>query len=522
MLVAVLCWLLPGSRLRAQERPSLSRSWSEATVGSELERYLRALQVAGVAPAGRAGWRGPDDRAVVSASAHPWGAKVAKEGAGPAVLRPGANLTYSSGWPSGVNDGPVWAGRGATLSVSAGGAARWRGVMLRVEPQWFVAQNAGFDLDPVGATFPVWRDPVSPGTIDAPQRMGDGAYMRANAGQSTLAFAARQFSVGVSSANEGWGPSLTSPIILGANAPGIPRLFLSTGPAGVPLGIGRGHLRLIYGRISPSGFGPQGDTSRFTSGAVASFAPRGLNGLELGAIRMFQRWWPSGGLSTSDLLAPFEGFLKERLANKDNPALPGGTPDNQLASVFVRLLLPRVGAEAYVEYGRDDHSWDAAQLFNEPDHISATTLGVRRAVLGADGRTMHVWRAEWINGRITHLQRLRGQAPFYEHGAIVDGHTNQAQILGTPAVRGGGLVTLARDSYSARGRWSVSLRREGRQNNAEGGVGRGALIAATSEWVRFVGGSDLFMKTEMQAIVSPDGSADRRQFVVQLGARYGW
>jgi hypothetical protein len=490
-----------------------------------LERYLRALQVAGVAPVGRAGWRGPEDKVRVPDTAHPWQAMLRRGGAGgnsARVLRPAVGVNVNGGWPSGVNDGALWAGRGATTYATLGAEARWRGVMLRVEPEWFWAQNADFTLEPVGAGVPAWRDPVSPCCIDAPQRMGDSAYSRVDAGQSTLAIAARYFAVGASSANEGWGPSLESPIILGANAPGIPRLFVSTGPAGVPLGIGRGHLRVIYGRVAPSGFGPQGDTTRFTSGVVASFTPRGLDGVELGGTRMFHRFWPAGGLSGSDFLVPFEGFLKKRLANKDNPATLGGTPDNQLASVFVRVMLPRVGAEAYAEYGRDDHSWDAAQLLGEPDHISATLLGLRRATLAKDGRTMRVWRAEWINGRITHLQRLRGQAPFYEHSQVRDGHTNQAQILGTPAVRGGGLFVLSRDSYSPSGRWSASVRREGRQGYAEGGVGRGALVAATAEWVRFVRGSDLFVKTELQAMVSSDGATDRQQFVAQCGARVGW
>jgi Capsule assembly protein Wzi len=520
-----LCfWLLLLSAQAQAQAQNLgaSRSWSEATVGSEFERYLRALQVAGVAPAGRAGWRGPEDRGVPADTAHPWRALIKTDGDRPALLRPGAGLTYNSGWPSGVNDGPVWAGKGATLSASAGGEAHWGGLMLRVEPQWFMAQNAGFKLEPVPAGYPAWRDPVSPGSIDAPQRMGDGTYSRVDAGQSTLAFAAKYLSFGVSSANEGWGPSLDSPIILGANAPGIPRLFFSTGRSGVPLWIGHGHLRVIYGRMTPSGFGPQGDTSRFMSGVIAAFTPRGLDGVEMGITRVFHRWWPQGGLTGADFRVPFEGFFKKELKNKDNAATAGGTPDNQLASVFVRVMMPRVGAEAYVEYGLEDHSWNPAQFLAEPDHISATMLGVRRVVLAADGRTMRVWRAEWINGRITHLARTRGEGLFYEHGQIVDGHTYQGQILGTPAVRGGGLMILSRDSYTTHGRWTASVRREGRQDSVEGGVGRGALVAATSEWVRFVRGNDLFAKTELQAMVSPDGSGDKAQLVVQLGARYGW
>src|SRR5690606_5649721 len=117
-------------------------------------------------------------------------------------------------------------------------------------------------------------------------------------------------------------------------------------------------------------------TARFATGLVAVFTPRGIPNFEIGGSRFFHTPWTSNGLSFSNFTKTFEGFLKAGIPGKDiipdehEPDRPFD-PDNQLASIFFRWLLPGSGFELYGELARDDHSWDTRDLALEPEHSLA-------------------------------------------------------------------------------------------------------------------------------------------------------
>lgn len=510
---------------------SASRGWAEMTTGSELERYLRVLQVAGVAPAYPVSIRGwsPSERdsLVPRSSEHPWIARyrspVGGSPARVAVIRPELRLVGNTGAPFDVSDGAVWAGRGITTVLHGG--LEWRAgpLALVLDPIAFRAENQSFGLEPVpvvtrGAPF---GDPVSPGSIDLPQRFGARAYQRFDPGQSTVRLDVSGIAFGVTTANEIWGPAITSPIVLGDNAAGFPRLFAGT-QRPVHVGIGRLHGQWFAGQLRQSDWSPI-DTAqgrRLAAGIVLVLQPRGLDNVEIGVSRFFHRFWPAGGARASDFFIPFEGFFKHELRDKDNHVLPGGTPDNQLASFFVRVVLPRSGVEVYGEYGREDHSWDVHDVSGEPDHESAYTLGLMRVFGEAAAGTLTSLRLELTNARVTDLVRGRGETLFYQHSPITQGHTQLGQLLGSPAVRGGSGATLALDRYTADGRLSVSFLRTGRATEDEGGLGRGVTSALLVDLLRFQRGFDV--TTRLGAVLDTGAGAagDRAQLHASAGVRF--
>lgn len=247
---------------------------------------------------------------------------------------------------------------------------------------------------------------------------------------------------------------------------------------------------------------------------MTSFEPRGLPGLEIGLARFFHRFWPADGLRAKDLLIPFEGFLKESLGNKD-----AGIADNQLASFFARLRLPRSGLDLYVEYGREDHSWDLRDLADEPDHISAYTLGMMK-VFDSQSASPTVLRSELTNSRVTKLVLGRGEGLFYEHGPIVQGHTQFGQLLGSPAVRGGGGATIAVDRYSPDGRLTLTLTRLDRATEEQGGLGFGATTSLVADLLRFHRGADLTARLGVVFDVGVKSANDRAQITAAVGARF--
>lgn len=447
---------------------------SEIFAGSELENYIRLLQVDGHAalyPWSIRSFSPKEvDRLLVPGKNHPWAGHF---DLGPSsgngfeidLVRPHLTTYFNSTFPWGANDGPVWAGRGVTASLQAGVAARYGPVSLTVAPTVFSAQNAGFQLQDNGQTGdPRFADGRFPTTIDRPQRFGDGAYSRLDLGQTTLRVDLPVVALGASTANQSWGPA-RSPILLSNNAAGFPHVFLGSSSP-LDLGIARVHGRIVVGKLSQSDYtsitGPE--TRRLMSGIIGVISPKGVEGLEIGAARFFHEVWPEDGLSLSDLGKPFESILKTGLPDDPNfPGDPGSSPDNQLASVFARWAFPRSGFEVYAEYGREDHNWNFRDLLLEPDHSGGFVLGATK-VIRTSPESFYAIRAEVMNMQVSQLIRGRSEGRFYAHSRSRQGHTHLGQVLGTAAGVGGNNTIIAVDRYHPKGRWTAFWSRELRQD----------------------------------------------------------
>ncbi|MBI4541438.1 MAG: hypothetical protein HY705_00220 [Gemmatimonadetes bacterium] len=441
----------------------------EVVVGSELENYLRLLQLAGLSPRYPWSLRGFSprevDRLVPPDTSHAWAGRFAPMQESPGrlrltLLRPGIRVSVNSALPAGLNDGAVWTGRGLTTVFQGGLQVRYGPVSLTLDPIVFRSENGAFDLFDNGQTGRGrFGDGLEPSIIDQPQRFGEQPYVRVDPGQSTLRVELGGVAAAVSTANQFWGPALSHPLVLGNNAPGFVHAFVGTSRP-VHVWIGEVHGRVVLGRLEQSEFSPvPADAGRrLMAGLVVLFMPRGAPGLELGASRFFHRLWPENGVTLRDFGIPFEGLLKSGLRRTDDPGDPRGAPDNQLASAFFRWAFPRSGVEVYGEFARNDHSGDLRDLANEPDHASAYALGLRK--LWWRGLDQFVaLRGEIVNARVSHLGRIRGQGRFYTHFRIVQGHTHRGQVLGSVAAMGGGGAVVALDWYHPRGRWTVEWNR---------------------------------------------------------------
>jgi hypothetical protein len=397
---------------------------------------------------------------------HPWSERFSSDSAAFGFASPSVSVLANSGFPFGFNDGAVWAGRGATIVASGGMWVHARHLSLRLEPLGFLTQNAALRLEPNGQTgaraFGAWQSVT---TIDLPQRFGDVPYGRIDGGESELRVNAAGFFAALTTAADIWGPAVEHPLILGTNAPGIPRLVLGSGRWIGPRAV-RASGRIMWGVVQQTPYGPSSDTMRLHTVTGATGSLLIANRLEIGVARFFH---VSGapGLSSLPWLKVFEGVLKPSLETPSNPI--GDRADNQLASFFFRLPAPGRGFEIYGEYGREDHSADLRDFLKEPDHDAAFVLGLQRAWLG-NGATMNVVRAELINARISHLQQTASQVPWYVHGRITSGHTNRGQALGSAAAAGGGGHVVAWDRYTPRGRTTVRWDRlmQGELLNASG------------------------------------------------------
>ena len=460
--------LLAAFPLNAQLARDSSTNWL-ASAGSESERYLRVLQLAGLAPATQWAIRpfssGALRRIAPADSGHPWVGRLRVDHDARMwirVITPEIGGIFNSAFPYGFNDGPVWAGKGLTTVASVGAQGALGPIQFTIAPQFFRAQNARFPIAPIGRPEPLSFGDAQYSSIDLPQRFGDSPYQRVDAGQSTVQLNLIRLTVGASTANEYWGPATENPFLLGNNAAGFVHLFAGTdGPLTIgPVRLG---LRLIAGRLDQSdySYASYANRRRYISGAIVAASIRQLPGLELGAARVFENTWPDSGVGFHDIVAPlFQSLLKNRLAAKFGNL--GDKPDNQIASIFARWALPASGVEAYGEIGREDNAWDTRDLIVEPDHDMSYMFGLER-VWKRSGNALLVLRGELLNSSISDLTKVRTQAPPYVHTPIVQGHTQLGQILGAPSGYAGGGTTLALDWLTPAGRTTVSWRRAMRE-----------------------------------------------------------
>lgn len=478
-------------------------------------------------------------RALRPGARHPWSDRVAAPASRPRagwsveLLRPSAGVIVNSTFPFGINEGTAWAGRGLTTVVRAGARLTAGPLVLRLEPLAFRAENNAFPLgDNVVGSAPGappelrFRDPAAALSIDQPQRFGDGAYQRVDLGESELRLVVRGVTAGASNAREVWGPGVTHPLVLGPNAPGFLHLFVGTArPASV--GIGRVQARVVVGRLEQTRWSPAPDSlsERLVSAMVATFQPRWAPGLELGGVRFFHRRWTPGARSLRSFVIPLEGLLFKRgRIEVDDDESPLYTPDNQLASLFARMVFPGSRFEVYGELARNDAAYDLRELAGEPDHASAYVLGMRRLVERPGGARLLV-RTEWLNARATHLSRVRPQAHFYDHNILLQGHTHRGVVLGSVAAMGGAAASVGVDRYDARGRTTLDLHRITRQTP----YGEGAPDArhadvqyvVAAERARLTRGMDLV--TGLSAVWELNRDFDRDAFNLRasVGARFG-
>jgi hypothetical protein len=449
-----------------------------APVGSDIERYVRALAMSGVIAPMAWGTRpiGADELALILATAdstrHPWGASLRASALAPGAIGASGIATVNSGFPWGANDGPLWQGRG--LSAGTGVAASWKFWAIRATaaPVAFISQNAAYRLMPTTGTNPL-QTGVRPSDIDLPQRFGTSAYTRASAGESNVRISAGPLAAGISTAALGFGLGETFPAILGANAGGFPHLFVGTGARGVRIPwIGRVSGAYILGSLSESKWSPVTPADTFVnvsdpipsrrvgSGIVGSLMPSALPGLELGISRFFHSPWSRSGGAWSSWAKPFEGILKKDFgARNPNSFDPTGDPDNQLASFYARWVLPRRGVEVNFEYMREDHAWDLRDYAQEPEQNGAISAAIR-VITQQSAKSLGLLTLEFFDGDVSPNAQQRPQGLLYLNGTIRQGHTQIGQLLGAPM--GAGAVAgqrIAWERFDVRGSTRYSLQR---------------------------------------------------------------
>jgi hypothetical protein len=449
-------------------RPEAKAQQQPIVVGSELEEYVRALQLQGVVGPTSFSIRSTSANQTagfVADSAHPWDQRYPLNGGVQAasangrlramLIDPEAHLIYNSAYPRGVSDGAIWAGKGGNASISGGIQVVWGPLTATLLPTVYYAQNRDFPIVPASQSgVSEYAYPWHGSRIDWPQRFGDEGFAKFDWGQSGVRVDLGAFSAGFGTENFWLGPAFRNGIIMGNSAPGFLHGDVGTGR---PVWIAIGHLevRAMFGRLVESDHfdtNPANDV-RFLTGLALNYQPKWIPGLYLGAQRVLYQKSSTAGLD--DVFGLFGPFFREATVLPDGGQVNDST--DQLLSLHARWLFPQVGFEAYVEYARNDFSGSLRDFLLEPDHSAGYTLGLHKTL--PSGKHFYRLRAE-----ATHLGRLlpvevRASPTYYVHSLVHQGYTHRGQLLGADIGPGSNSEYISVDRFDGFGRIGVYFER---------------------------------------------------------------
>jgi hypothetical protein len=348
---------------------------------------------------------------------------------------------YNTDHPYGMNDGSMIAAKGYQTQLSAGVFAKLGPLSVQLRPEFVFAENKDYrELHQAnnGDVFIASYIGYIYNKIDLPGRFANGSYSHLNWGQSGISLTFDAVSFGLSNENLWWGPGMKSSLLMSNNAPGFKHLTLNTSKP-VNTIIGSFEAQIVAGRLDPSA-APKIDDPRFArktldwrylSGVAITYSPRWLPNLYLGLDRSFVIKKSDLGNGFLDYLPFFTGLGKSQSDN-----LETGIDDedekkrDQYASIFARWVLPQSRAEIYVQYGRNDHSWNLRDFIAEPEHSRAYIVGFRK-LIGLKNPDEYIeFGVEAVQTQQSSTASIRADELWYAHYQVTSGYTNKGQVLG--------------------------------------------------------------------------------------------
>lgn len=386
-------------------------------------------------------------------------------------LVPEVRTVWNPQIPTSGNDGALWAGRGTSISVTAGIRAGYGPLTLVLAPEFRHQENEEFQTLAYPRNVPVQRSPFAspfhqfPESADLPSRFGNGSRTEIGLGQSSVTLALGPVALGLSKENRWWGPGIRNAIVMSNNAEGVRHAFVRTAqPLQTRIGVVDGVWML--GRLLESGyFAPpaapadsargeaeaQGPSSRYLSGFAVTYAPAWEPNLTVGFSRVVY------GTSRSRRLLPraFAPFSATTAPTVDEPAQgPTGSGSDHLFSFFGRWVLPASGAEVYGEWARQVAPNSFRDFMDSPWHSQGYTVGLQWA-RETWGPGLLRLQTEFTNLEQSDTMRGRPVRSFYTSRRVPAGYTQRGQVIGAAVGPGSSTQWLAADYVAPR--WRVGV-----------------------------------------------------------------
>jgi hypothetical protein len=346
---------------------------------------------------------------------------------------------YVTDIPFKTLDGPMLASSGYQVKASAGVYAKLGPLTVQLQPQWVHAQNKSFSNNDQ--------------TNNYNQLFWGNSSIRLNVGPA---------SIGISSENISWGPSVFNPLLMSGHAPGFMHLtFNSTRPLNTP--IGSFEWQMIAGFLDPidSVYYKLAEIAsatvpgrRYLNSIILSYQPKWISGLSLGVTRVVQE-------NEGDLDYNKQWFLiLNNISRTNDKNFNTELSRDQYAGFFLRYFLSPANSEFYMEWGRNDAFFNFRDAIQRLDHSRAYTLGIRKLFNLNDQKTKY-WQ---LISEYTRMQQppswtLITAGSWYEHGRAIQGYTHLGEIMGAPIGQGANAQTLRLSKFNGLQQYGIQLER---------------------------------------------------------------
>lgn len=346
---------------------------------------------------------------------------------------------YVTNIPFKTLDGPMLASSGYQVMASAGVFAKLGPLTIQLQPQWVNAQNKSFS-----------------------NNVQTTNYNKLFWGNSSIRLNAGPASIGISSENISWGPSVFNPLLMSGHAPGFAHLtFNSTRPLKTP--IGSFEWQMIAAYLDPMDNTYKGLAEvesatapgrRYLNSAIITYQPKWVSGLSLGMSRVVQE-------NETELEYNKQWFLL--LNNIDRASDADFNTEqsrDQYAGFFLRYLMKPSNAEFYIEWGRNDAFYNLRDAIQRLDHTRAYTLGMRK-LFQVNAQKTKYWQ---LISEYTRMQQppswpLLSGGSWYVHSRAIQGYTHLGEILGAPIGQGANAQTLRVSKFNGLQQFGIQLER---------------------------------------------------------------
>ena len=348
------------------------------------------------------------------------------------------------------NDGSMLPAAGIQQRASINVGLNYKRLYVHIAPEILKAENKDlppFQSDPQDVNYYARYYLYDVNKIDMYWRFGKEKIDQVLPGQSSIRYQDEHFSIGLSTENLWWGPSLRNSLVLSNNANGFPHLTFNTVKP-KETKIGRFEAQTILGKLqNPSFEHPDNETmkniwrdgiyfkdtvARYMSGFVISWEPK---------------WTPNFYIGMSSSLSGYLGGDDKRLV-----AYPlfGSRKPIKLGSLFFRYVMPKDKTEFYGEFGRADKMATPLNLIRDSIPMGYTA-GIRKFIPLSKGKShlfmgIEVSRLELPDPRLIFAPNAPYGVPLtnsWSTGSEVrQGYTNNGQVMGAWVGPGSNSQTL--------------------------------------------------------------------------------
>jgi hypothetical protein len=377
---------------------------------------------------------------------------------------------YNTHHPYGWNDGPLSFSKGYQYLVSGGVYMHWRNIHLTLRPEYFHTASDQYETGAWGQVNP----------------SSDKLIL----GQSSLRIDLGPIGLTTGTNNMWRGPGIISSLLMTNNAQGFQHIGLNTiRPLKTPLG---SFELSIFGATltqnAKQGFENNflrtasiNKKTRYINMLTLTYSPIFIKNFYLGANRVFHQF---------SRTTPSTNFKKDYLP-VILPLFRNVYQDNseaidQILSGFVKYTFPKEHAELYFEYGWNDGSSNARDLTLDNSHSSASVLGFRKLQYFNNNNTFLSIAIEATRMAQTPSYLQRNAGNWYEHGRLLEGYTNENQILGAGSGFGNNIQSLIFNYNTRNNIYGIKFQHI--SNNPKGGINLFDKNGGWQDWDDFTYG----------------------------------